>query len=128
MDAWSSIDNYVNDSDAEGFDDDGEDRADECSPENDGKQKKRRKPSQAKKKNKEFEKLFNDNRQLFNLSCDCCEKSFESLDEARAHYPSEHNKPKGYIKSTSGTKLFNRCDVTRWVDRHLNPAKFKYVI
>lgn len=85
-------------------------------------------PSEAKKKNEEYRKMFHENRHLFDMSCDCCPTVFESLDEARAHYLSEHNIAKGYIKSTSGIKMVLRCNIIRYIDRYLNPDKFKYVL
>lgn len=45
-----------------------------------------RKRWQSKKKDKEYQMIFNENKHLFNMSCDLCSKAFESLDETRAHY------------------------------------------
>lgn len=86
-----------------------------------------RKRCRSKKNNQEYQNLFNENKHLFDMSCDCCSKLFESLDEARAHYLSEHDNPKGYIKSISGRKLLFRCNIVQHLERHSNPEKFKYV-
>lgn len=88
---------------------------------------KTRKRWQSKKNNQEYQRLFNENNHLFDMSCDCCSKMFESLDEARAHYLSEHDNPKGYIKSISGRKMWFRCNVVQHIERHLNPEKHMYV-
>lgn len=62
------------------------------------------------------------------MSCDHCSNTFESLDEIRAHYQTEHNISRGYIKCVeSGRKMFYRCAVMQHIERHLNPDKFKYV-
>lgn len=62
------------------------------------------------------------------MSCDHCSSTFESLDEIRAHYQTEHNISRGYIKCVeSGRKMFYRCAVMQHIERHLNPDKFKYV-
>lgn len=64
---------------------------------------------------------------LFDMTCDCCSNVvFESLDEARKHYTSEHNNPRGYIKCC-GRRMFYRCQVVQHVTRHLDPDKFKCV-
>lgn len=86
-----------------------------------------RKRFQLRTNNTVYQRLFNENKHLFDLSCDCCSKIFESLDEARAHYSSEHNKPKGYIRTSNGRKLLFRCNVMQHLERHSNPEKFKYV-
>lgn len=52
----------------------------------------------ANKKKMDFEKLFLENRHRFDMTCDACPKLFETLDEARSHYASDHNNPHGYIK------------------------------
>lgn len=131
MDTWSSIDNNATVSDAEDFVDDNKDDEDvgESGPDDDDSEHKTEEKKKKRKKNskKEFKNMFNDNRHLFDMSCDCCEKTFKSLDEARVHYTSEHNKARGYIKSTSGSKLVHRSKVTEYVARHLNPDQFKYV-
>lgn len=120
------MDNYVND-----FNDaTNEESADENTskdnnePEMEHKERKRRK-SKVSKNDEEYQKLFNEYRNIFDLSCDCCTKVFESLNEAQKHYASAHNKFQGYIKSTNGKKLFRPGHVVQYVDRHLN--KFKYV-
>lgn len=86
----------------------------------------KRKQWQTKKKNKEYQKIFSENMHLFDMSCDCCSNVFESLDEARKHYTSEHDNPRGYIKCC-GRRMFYRCQVVQHVTRHLDPDKFKYV-
>lgn len=86
----------------------------------------KRKQWQTKKKNKEYQKIFAENMYLFDMACDCCSNVFESLDEARKHYASEHNNPRGYIKCC-GRRMFYRCQVVQHVTRHLDPDKFKYV-
>lgn len=85
-----------------------------------------RKRWQSKKKDKEYQMIFNENKHLFNMSCDLCSKAFESLDETRAHYLTEHNISRGYIKCVeSGRKMFYRYAVMQHIERHLNPDKFK---
>lgn len=85
----------------------------------------RRKQWQTKKKNKEYQKIFSENMHLFDMSCDCCSKIFESLEEARPHYATDHNNPRGYIKCC-GRRMFYRCQVVQHVTRHLDPDQFKY--
>lgn len=86
----------------------------------------KRKQWQTKKKNKEYQKLFSENKHYFDMSCDGCSIVFESLDEARVHYSSEHSNSRGYLKCC-GRRLFYRCQVVQHVARHLDPDKFKYV-
>lgn len=86
-----------------------------------------RKRWQSKKNDREYQRLFNENKHLFDMSCDCCSKIFESLDEGRAHYLTEHNNPKGYIKSISWKKRLFRCYVVEHLKRLSNPQKSKYV-
>lgn len=81
-------------------------------------------PPSAKKKKIEFEKLFLENKHRFDMSCDACPKSFETLDEARSHYAVDHNNPRGYIKCCN-VKLIYRCKVVKHLYRHLDPGKFK---
>lgn len=78
----------------------------------------------AKQKRIEFKKLFAENRHRFDMTCDLCTKSFETLDEVRSHYASAHNNAKGYIKCCN-VKLTYRCEVVRHLYRHLDPNKFK---
>lgn len=78
-------------------------------------------------KTSNFEKLFVENRHRFNLSCDNCSTVFETLEEARRHYPTEHNIAKGYIKCCN-SKLKYPCEVVQHLSRHLHPEKFEYVI
>lgn len=81
---------------------------------------------QSKKKDKEYQRIFNENKHLFNMNCEHCSETFESLDEIRAHYLTEHNIAKGYIKCVeSGRKMFYRFAVMQHIERHLNPDKFK---
>lgn len=84
----------------------------------------KRKQWQTKKKNKEYQKMFNENRHLFDMSCDCCKKEFDSLDEARKHYATKHDNPRGYLKCC-GRRMFYRCQVVQHITRHLDPDKFK---
>lgn len=86
-----------------------------------------RKRWDSKKNDTEYQRLFSENKHLFDMSCDCCSTLFESLNEARAHYLNEHNNPKGYIKSNSGKKMIYRSNVVQYLERHSNPEKFKYV-
>lgn len=97
---------------------------DEESVEEDKRKPPKRKQWQTKKKNKEYQKIFSENRHLFDMSCDCCKKIFESLDEARKHYSTKHNNPRGYIKCC-GRRMFYRCQVVQHITRHLDPDKFK---
>lgn len=93
---------------------------------NEPKTRKRRKSKkEVEKEKKGFQTLFNENRDLFDMSCDFCSNTFESFDEARKHYSSEHLNPKGYIKSKSGIKLFYRNQILMQIDRQTNPDKFK---
>lgn len=80
----------------------------------------------AKKKKIEFEKLFSENKHRFDMSCDACPKSFDTLDEARSHYAADHNNPRGYIKCCN-VKLIYRCKVVKHLYRHLDPGKFRCV-
>lgn len=76
------------------------------------------------KNDEEYQRMFNENRYLFDLSCDHCSTTFQSLDEGRAHYSSEHSKIKGYIKCCR-RKMYNRSQVIRHLQRHLNSETFK---
>ncbi|XP_055317612.1 zinc finger protein 665-like isoform X2 [Sitodiplosis mosellana] len=80
--------------------------------------------STTQKKTMEFEKLFSENKHRFDMTCDACPKMFDSLDEARSHYASDHNNPRGYIKCCN-VKLIYRCKVVKHLYRHLDPDKFK---
>lgn len=122
----------MNDCDAEEFVDNNDENINENYPEDDiecktKKRKQRMTRLQSRKNKKEHQKKFNQNLHLFNMSCDCCSKIFESLDEARTHYSAEHNNPKGYIKSKEGNKIYHRWHVLQHIDRHHNPDNFKYV-
>lgn len=74
----------------------------------------------------DYQKLFEENKHFLNMSCDCCSKAFESLEEARDHYLAEHGNSKGYIKTARGKKLLHRCNVLKYLTRRSNPM-FKYV-
>lgn len=89
------------------------------------KPRKKRKTWLSKSKNKEYQKLFSENKHLLDMSCDECASVFETLEEARTHYSREHkNNPKGYLKCC-GKRLFHRCHVVEHITRHLDPDKFK---
>lgn len=91
------------------------------------KSKKRLSKSERQQENNKFQKFFNEHRHLFDMSCDRCAKTFESLNEARAHHLADHDNPKGYIKSKSGKrKMFFPNDVLHHIALHLDPDKFKY--
>lgn len=118
------------------YDDNNEESSDERDYENDSefkndvptkKCKRRKSKMEIEKKKNDFQKMINENRDLFDMSCDCCSKMFESLDEARAHYSTEHLNPKGYIKTKSGIKLFYRNNILKQIERQTNPDKFKWV-
>lgn len=73
----------------------------------------------------QFDKFFNDNKHLFDLNCDYCSKVFESYEDARIHYVSEHQKTTGYIKCCT-SKLRCRREIERHIEhRHLNPDHLK---
>lgn len=78
----------------------------------------------AKQKRTEFKKLFTENKHRFDLACDSCPTQFDTLDEARSHYATDHNNTKGYIKCCN-VKLTYRFEVVRHLYRHLEPNKFK---
>lgn len=80
----------------------------------------------SKKKKVEFEKLFLENKHRFDMSCDACPTSFDTLDEARNHYAVDHNNPRGYIKCCN-VKLIYRCKVVKHLSRHLEPDRFRYM-
>lgn len=86
----------------------------------------RQQKEKTKQKNAKYERLFMENRHLFDMSCDNCTKVFDSLEGARTHYATEHNNPKGYIKCCE-SKLIYRCHIVQHLARHLEPDKFKYV-
>lgn len=117
-----SLDANENDSNAESSDE----LVDTQNAPESKKKKQTRKRWGSKKANNEYQRLFDENKHLFDLSCDCCSKIFESLDEARAHYLSEHNTRKGYIKSITGKKLLCRAYVVQYLEWQANPEKFKY--
>lgn len=74
-----------------------------------------------------YQKLFSENKHLLNMSCDYCSNEFESLEEARDHYPTEHNIRRGYIKSIHGRKFHLRHRIIEYLARQSNPEMFKYV-
>ncbi|XP_031629988.1 zinc finger protein 43-like [Contarinia nasturtii] len=86
--------------------------------------KKKQQRTKRKSKALQFEKLFTENRQLFDMNCDFCETKFETLDDARQHYAKVHKNPKGYIKCCN-IKLIYPCKVVQHLQRHLEPLKFK---
>lgn len=53
-----------------------------------------------------FDKLFTENKQLFDMNCDCCPTKFETLDDARKHYKEFHNEVK-YTHLESVSLLLN---------------------
>lgn len=81
----------------------------------------------AKQKRNEFKKLFTENKHRFDLTCDSCPQLFDTLDDARRHYATNHNNAKGYIKCCSA-KLTYRCEVVRHLYRHLEPNRYKWVV
>lgn len=92
-----------------------------------GKKKSRNEMREsAKQKQINFDKLLAEHRHRFDMSCDLCSTIFDSLDDARLHYASEHNNLMGYIKCCKA-KLKHRSQVVDHLDRHLNPNKIKYV-
>lgn len=78
----------------------------------------------AKQKNLDFEKLFAENKHLFDLNCDLCSQTFKTLHDARNHYANDHNNTKGYIKCCN-TKLSYRCEILHHLHRHIEPEKYK---
>lgn len=75
-----------------------------------------------------YQKLYDENRHLLNLKCDICTEVFETLEDARRHYPAEHG-AKGYIKCSvenCNSKMSYRSEVVRHLYRHLSTEKFKY--
>lgn len=72
-----------------------------------------------------FKDLFDENKHLMNLECDNCSGKFETLEEARRHYPAEHNIAKGYIKCCNA-KMTYQCEVVRHLlSRHVQAKRFK---
>lgn len=86
--------------------------------------KKKRHRTAPKKIELEFDKLFVEYKHLFDMTCDVCPETFESLDEARKHYAILHKNPKGYVKCC-GNKLAYRCTIIKHLQRHIDPDKFK---
>lgn len=74
----------------------------------------------------DYQKLFDENKHLLDMSCDRCTNVFESLEAARDHYFTEHNVNRGYIKALTGTKFFNRSKIMQYLARQSNPEMFKY--
>lgn len=74
-----------------------------------------------------MQKLFVENKYRFDLTCDNCSASFESLDDAREHYSTEHNNPKGYLKCCN-IRLEYPFKVYHHILKHVNPEKFKCVV
>lgn len=79
-----------------------------------------------KKRKKQFDKLFAENKHHFDMTCDECSKVFKSLEEARAHYAKSHNNPHGYIKCCKA-KMKYPSTIERHLQRHMNPEKYTYV-
>lgn len=79
----------------------------------------------SKEKADDFAQLFAQNRHRFDMSCDHCSESFDTLNDARLHYAQAHKMSKGYIKCCN-VKLIYRCNVIEHLYRHLEPEKFKY--
>lgn len=96
----------------------------ESDTQNNRKSKRRRR---SKNSDTDYLKLFNENKHLLDMTCDCCSTVFESLEEARDHYLIKHGNYKGYIKAIKGRKLFHRFNVSQYLSRQLNPDKFEYV-
>lgn len=72
------------------------------------------------KKRTNFAALVNENKHLFDMSCDLCPRVFETFDEAQSHYSDIHDTPNGYIKCC-GSKLAHQCKVEKHLKRHLEP-------
>lgn len=74
----------------------------------------------------EFEKLFAEYKHRYDMSCDMCPSVFESVEEARKHYATEHESSKGHIKCCN-IKQRCRSEIKRHLNRHLNSDMYKYV-
>lgn len=74
----------------------------------------------------DIEKLLAENLDLLDMSCECCPKVFDSLDEAQKHYADEHNNPRGFIKCCKH-KLRTRYQVKEHLAFHRDRDRYKYV-
>lgn len=75
-------------------------------------------------KDSNFEKYFAEHKHYFDMKCDHCPKVFESFEEAKSHYASEHRNPQGYIRCC-GLKIKFRYKVKEHLKRHLDPDSLK---
>ncbi|XP_031634974.1 zinc finger protein 91-like [Contarinia nasturtii] len=86
------------------------------------------KPTRKKEKTKvvkgKFEKLFAENKHLFDMSCDLCPTIFKTLYEAKNHYVKVHKRQYGYIKCCN-QRLVYPSTVLKHFQRHLDPNKYK---
>lgn len=60
----------------------------------------------------------------FDMSCDQCDKIFDTFFTAKRHYLSEHKEPKGYVKCC-GMKFKSLLAIDKHIDWHKNPESFK---
>lgn len=70
-----------------------------------------------------------DVRQFFNMKCERCPQTFQTIEDAIAHYPEAHGIDNGYVKCSSTqcsqAKFQKRCNLREHIDFHKNPDKFK---
>lgn len=59
----------------------------------------------------------------FDMKCDECSATFESLNQAQSHYLSEHESMRGYIKCCD-IKLRDENLVKEHITYHLQPEQF----
>lgn len=60
----------------------------------------------------------------FNMACDACETMFDSFSHAKAHYLTEHNEPKGYVRCCD-IKMKTLLAIDEHIRWHQNPETMK---
>lgn len=118
-----SDDSDYNDDAFDGIGDDGMDASDTDSKRK-TKPKRRQRRTIARQRRSEFDKVFQEHKRFFDLTCEHCTAVFTTFYDAQQHYLSEHNITPGYVRCCT-VKLRSRFEVMRHLTRHLDPDKFK---
>ncbi|XP_055317616.1 zinc finger protein 28-like [Sitodiplosis mosellana] len=72
----------------------------------------------------QYDKLFAEHKHHFNMNCESCPTTFETLEEARKHYTKKHQNPNGYIKCCS-FRLKYPYQVVRHLRKHQRRSRNK---
>lgn len=60
----------------------------------------------------------------FDMNCEQCETVFVSFQDAKMHYLTEHNEPRGYLRCC-GVKMKSLLIIAEHIDMHNNPDRMK---